>query len=256
MISRRLSVLLLACSAALGGCATVPADPAARSAFEANHDPYEPLNRKVFAFNLVVDRYLIKPMAEVYRHVLPQRGRDAARHFLDNLNEPIVLTNLLLQGRFHEARITEARFIINSTIGIAGLRDAAARQQMPRQIGDFGQTLWSWGVKESPYLILPVLGPSSPRDGIGMGADVYLDPFRYVVRDENFPSAVTVSRLAADGIDKRSRNIEALDEMEHEAVDYYASFRSLFRQHRAAELNAGRPAPLPSADFYSDPGSP
>jgi phospholipid-binding lipoprotein MlaA len=105
-------------------------------------------------------------------------------------------------------------------------------------------------------LILPVLGPSSPRDGVGFGVDLYLDPFRYVARANNYPSAVGVGRTVLDGIDQRERSIEALDEMQREAVDYYASFRSLYRQNRAAELRVGRKATsnTPPTDFYEDPG--
>jgi phospholipid-binding lipoprotein MlaA len=255
MTSRRLPTLLFAGALVLAGCATVPSDPAARAEFQANHDPFEPLNRDIFAFNLFLDRILIKPIAKAYRKVLPESGREVLRHFLDNLNEPVVFANNLLQGRFKSAGITGHRFLLNSTAGIGGLTDLASRQNLPQQIGDFGQTLWAWGAKESPYLILPVLGPSSPRDGIGLGADIYMDPFRYIAVEDGYPGFVTVGRTAIDGIDKRARNIEALDEMQKEAIDYYASFRSLYRQNRAAELSAGSaPPPLPAADFYADPG--
>jgi phospholipid-binding lipoprotein MlaA len=247
--------LLLALAAGVPGCATVPTDPAARAQFEANHDPLEPLNRRTFAFNQFVDRVLILPLAEGYTHVLPEPGRQGVRHFLDNLNEPIVLANALLQGRMRDAGTTCARFVVNSSAGIAGFRDVASRNRLPRQIGDFGQTLWRWGFPEGPYLILPVLGPSSPRDGIGSGVDAYLDPFRYAIRARNYATDVTAGRAVLDGVDKRARSIEALDEMQREAIDFYASFRSLFRQHRAAELaGTDHPATLPSPDFYEDPG--
>jgi phospholipid-binding lipoprotein MlaA len=251
----RLAALLLAGTLALAGCATVPSDPAARAEFQANHDPLEPLNRRTFALNLFLDRILIKPIAQAYVHILPRPERDALRHFLDNLNEPVVFVNNLLQGRFQSAGITGRRFLLNSTAGIGGLTDQATGQHLPKQIGDFGQTLWAWGAKESPYLIVPLLGPTSPRDGIGLGADIYMDPFRYLARKGNYPGFVTVGRAVADGIDQRSRHIDDLDEMQKEAVDYYASFRSLYRQNREAELTSGsKTPPLPAADFYADPG--
>lgn len=255
MTTRRVAVLLLSSSLAIGGCASAPSDPAARAEFRANHDPFEPLNRRTFAFNLFLDRTIIKPLAKGYRRVLPAGGRDALRHFLDNLNEPIVFANDVLQVRFAAARTTGCRFITNSILGVGGLADVAERQGLPRQTGDFGQTLWTWGLPEGPYLILPVFGPSNPRDGIGTGVDMYIDPFRYVARAQDFGAPVTVGRMVVDGIDKRARNIESLDVMQREAVDYYASFRSLFRQNRAAELEGGGPAaPTPPPDFYSDPG--
>jgi phospholipid-binding lipoprotein MlaA len=247
--------IILAAFGFLAGCASVPQDPAARAQFKADNDPLEPLNRKTFAFNEFVDRALIKPLAKGYRAAVPQGGRDALRHFLDNLSEPVVFANTVLQGRLHSAGTTLCRFAVNSTAGIAGFRDVAAHNRLPRQVGDFGQTLWAWGLPEGPYLIIPVLGPSNPRDGIGTGVDMYIDPFRYIARRQDYGSPVTVGRIVLDGIDKRSRNIDSLDEVQKEAIDYYASFRSLFRQHRAAELSgADKPAQLPAPDFYSDPG--
>jgi len=249
----RVAAVLLSGSLLMAGCATVPRDPAARAAFEANHDPIEPLNRRIFTFNLFVDRILIKPLAKGYRRDLPEPGRDAIRHFLDNLNEPVVFANTLLQGRFKAAGATGCRFLINSTAGLAGLRDVASRQKFPKQIGDFGQTLWTWGLPEGPYLMLPLVGPSSPRDGIGRGVDIYIDPFRYIPRGHHFATDVSVGRAIVDAIDQRARNLDSLDEMQREAIDFYASFRSLYRQHRAAELGGGAPAG-PPPDFYQDPG--
>jgi phospholipid-binding lipoprotein MlaA len=243
-----LSLLLLT------GCATVPRDPVARAAFKANDDPVEPLNRKLFAFNLAVDQALIKPLAKGYRKVLPREARDGIRNFLDNLNEPVVLANCVLQGRLRSAATTGGRFVVNSTVGVAGFADVAVRWKLPKQIGDFGQTLWSWGVEAGPYLIIPVFGPVTPRDGIGRGVDVFLDPFLYISRSQNYPSWVTVGRIVISGVDLRSRNIDSLDEIQRESIDYYASFRSLYRQNRAAELRGGKPSTsLPPPNFYDDP---
>jgi len=254
MTPGRCAVLALSGALLVAGCASVPRDPAARAEFRANHDPLEPLNRRTFAFNLVLDRILIKPLAEGYRKVLPEGGRDAFRRFLDNLNEPVVFANNVLQGRFRAAGTTGCRFLVNSTAGIAGFVDVASHNRLPKQIGDFGQTLWTWGLPEGPYLILPVVGPSNPRDGVGAGVDVYIDPFRNVARRQNYPTGVTIGRAVANGIDRRSRSIESLDVMQKEAVDYYASFRSLFRQNRAAELRGGGPvAPISPPGFYEDP---
>jgi phospholipid-binding lipoprotein MlaA len=247
--------LLIAGLLCVAGCATEPSEPGARAQFRANHDPFEPLNRKTFALNQSIDRALIKPIAKGYRSAVPEPARTALRHFLDNLNEPIVFANTVLQGRLRDAGTTGARFVLNSTAGIAGFRDVAVRNRLPKKIGDFGQTLWAWGVPEGPYIIVPILGPTNPRDAVGSGVDAYADPFRYVARAQHFSSYVTGGRAALDGIDKRSRSIDALDEMEKEAIDYYASFRSLFRQHRAAQLTGSdHPAQLPSPDFYEDPG--
>ncbi|MGA3006431.1 MAG: VacJ family lipoprotein [Opitutaceae bacterium] len=237
------------------GCATVPRDPAARAEFKANNDPIEPFNRKVFALNVSADKVLIKPLAKGYRWALPGRIRDAIRHVLDNLNEPLVMANCILQGRAKSAVTTGGRFVVNSTVGAAGIADVATGMKLRKQVGDFGQTLWAWGVPEGPYLIIPIFGPSSPRDGLGRAVDVYLDPFRYVPGNYNYPDAVTTGRIVADGVDQRSRNLDSLDEIQRESIDYYASLRSLYRQNRAAELRDGKPlTTLPPADFYDDPG--
>jgi len=246
---------LLGCALVLSGCASMPADPAARAAREANHDPFEATNRKIFAFNEFVDRSLIKPVAKGYRRVLPGPVRDALRHLLDNLYEPLIFGNDILQGRLKAARTTGCRFLMNSTVGFAGLTDVASEHKLPKQTGDFGQTLWTWGFPEGPYLVLPVFGPSNPRDGIGSGVDAYLDPVRLATRHLDWVDDAAIYRITTDGIDIRSRNIDSLDEMQKEAVDYYASFRSLFRQHREAELSASGPgAARPPPDFYQDSG--
>jgi phospholipid-binding lipoprotein MlaA len=255
--SARFAALLLPASLLAAACASVPRDPAAHAEFKANHDPLEPLNRSVFAFNLFADRILIKPLAKGYLRLVPKDARAALRHFLDNLNEPIVVANTLLQSRPHAAATAGGRFLVNIIFGFAGLSDVASANNLRKQTGDFGQTLWSWGAPEGPYLILPLIGPSNPRDGIGSGVDVYLDPLRTIAPARSYPTGVSVGRAVADGIDQRAGNIDALDEMQRESIDYYASFRSLFRQHREAELRSGGPAAsLPQAppDLYQDPG--
>ena len=239
------------------GCASVPQNPAARAEFKTNNDPIEPFNRKIFAFNLALDRAVIKPVAEGYRAILPRPIRNGLRNVLDNLDEPLVVANCLLQGRFNSAFTAGGRFAVNSTVGVAGIIDIATRWKMPKQTGDFGQTLWSWNVPEGPYLVIPLFGPSNPRDAIGQGVDVYLDPFRYVPGNHNYPQAVTTGRIVADGVDQRARNIDSLNELQRQSIDFYASMRSLYRQNRAAELRNGKPAAstLPPADFYdAEPG--
>jgi phospholipid-binding lipoprotein MlaA len=251
----RAAVLALSCSLILCGCASVPTDPAARAEFKANNDPFEPLNRKIFAFNMGLDRVLIKPLAKGYRRAIPSQGRDAIRHLLDNLNEPLVFANNILQGRPKSAGVTVCRFLVNSTAGIGGLIEVAASHGLPKQFGDFGQTLWVWGFPDGPYIVIPVFGPSSPRNGIGTGVDSYFDPFRYAAREYDFGAPVVIGRLVIDGLDKRERNIEPLDEMQKESVDFYASLRSLYRQNRQAELEGkSKAAPQPLPDLYADPG--
>ena len=237
----------------VGACATPPTDPAARAEFEKTNDPFEPLNRDIFDFNLFVDRVALKPVAKAYVDVVPEAGRDAIRHFLNNLGEPVIFANNLLQGEFKRAHDTFARFLMNSTFGIGGVFDLATGAGLERQTGDFGQTLYSWGVPDGPFLMLPVLGPSNPRDAIGLGVDGYADPWNRIASNNGY-WWVGLIRGAVDGIDLRARNLDTLDELQRSAIDFYAELRSLFRQHRASELRHGEPAPLPDLDtLYNDP---
>jgi phospholipid-binding lipoprotein MlaA len=251
---------LLRCSALLlvfAGCATPPRDPAALAAFKVTNDPLEPLNRKTFTFNQEVDRIVLKPIAKGYRWAIPPGGRDGIRNFLRNIHEPVVLVNNLLQGEFKRAATTLGRFVTNSTVGLAGVMDFASRHGLKRQSGDFGQTLYVWGVHEGPYLVLPLLGPSNPRDAIGMGVDLFTNPVVYVTPRFNYKTSVSAAEVIIGGIDERSRNIDSLDEIQRETIDFYAALRSLYRQDRAADLRHGEPPPTPKVeDLYSDPGDP
>jgi phospholipid-binding lipoprotein MlaA len=239
----------------VASCATPPSDPEARAQFEATNDPLEPVNRDIFAFNQFFDRVLFKPLAKGYRTVVPEFGRDAIRHFLDNLGEPVVFANNVMQGQFRRADHSAGRFIINSVAGVGGIFDVATRSGLEPESGDFGQTLYSWGVPDGPYLVLPILGPSNPRDAIGMGVGAYMDPFSYLAADYGAEVA-TYSRWAATGIDERSRHIEDLDELQRNALDFYAELRSLFRQHRSSELRHGEPAPAPDMDSFAPDSTP
>jgi len=239
-----------------GGCAAVPTDPVARAEYRETNDPLEPLNRKIFSFNLYIDRTMIKPIAQGYIKVVPQPARDSIRNFVSNLGEPLVFANDVLQGQLGRARTTVFRFALNSTLGIAGLNDFALAHSLRKQTGDFGQTFYTWGVGDGPYLILPLLGPTNSRDAVGQGAQMYLDPYRYVVENNHVPNLVAYGPAILGDIDKRARAMDALNEIQREAVDYYASLRSLYRQDRAAQLRGDSSSPTPGPEgLYEDPGS-
>jgi phospholipid-binding lipoprotein MlaA len=242
--------LLLA--AILAGCATPPTDPADRAAFEQTNDPLEPMNRKIFDFNLFVDRILIKPVTKVYIAIVPEQGRDAVHHALENMKEPVVFINDVLQAQPKRAGITVGRFVVNSTLGIAGLLDPATKWGLDKETGDFGQTLYVWGLPNGPYLVVPILGPSNPRDLVGKAADAYIDPIGYLARARDL-NGLSVTRFVLGGADERAQVMDVLDDLERNSLDYYAQLRSLVQQHRAAELSGGK-APEPAANFYDDPG--
>ena len=242
--TRLLGLSALTAVLSLGACATPPADPAARAEFEADNDPIEPVNRAIFDFNLVVDGTIIKPAALVYRGVLPEQARTGIHNALDNLRSPIIFANDVLQGETQRAAITAWRFLINSTLGILGIFDVAKEAGYVGHSEDFGQTFAKWGIGEGPYLVLPILGPSNPRDTTGLVTEWFTDPFNMWMSNTD-RDWVVWTRTGLEGVDWRSRNIETLDELQKTSIDYYAAIRSLYRQRRASEIGNSNPTGEP-----------
>ena len=225
----------------LGGCATPPpaSDPEALEAYKEANDPLEPMNRYFFEINYAADELLFKPLAGWYYVALPNFAQDGVRNVLRNVRSPVVLANDLFQGETDRARVTVSRFLVNSTMGVGGLFDIASRMGLEYHDEDFGQTLAVHGVGEGPYLMLPLLGPSNPRDAAGRVVDMLFDPLTYVGM---FGGANNIGLAAAvaDGVDTRARNLKTLDEIRKGSLDYYATIRSLYRQRRNDEINNGK----------------
>ena len=226
------TVLLLA-----SGCATRPnpGDAEAVAEFRATNDPIEPLNRVLFFVNDGVDTLLLRPAAEAYRIFLPPEVRRAIRNILGNLRTPVILVNDLLQGETQRAATTMGRFIVNTTLGVGGIFDAAQNWGLLGHTEDFGQTLAVWGLPEGPYLFLPVLGPSNPRDLVGAGVGVATDPFTWIGGGDAL-QVFTISRTGVTVLDTRERLIEQLDAVRESSLDPYATLRSAYRQRRAVEI--------------------
>ena len=186
------------CAVLLIGCATAPEGGVARQGLlDEINDPLEPMNRAIFKFNQFADGIFIKPLAQMYGQLVPDMARRGVRNFLDNLRTPVTLANDILQGKAGRAAITIKRFAINSTVGIGGLLDMATRFGVEeRHREDFGQTLATWGSDEGIYRMLPLLGPSNPRDAIGLVADGFLDPVSYLA-----PAEAVFGRSLVRGID-------------------------------------------------------
>jgi len=213
------------------------------------NDPFEGPNRFFFEVNQVLDEILLRPVAVVYRSIVPDFARDGVRNFMNNLNSPVIFANDLFQGEGDRAGTTLARFGINSTIGLGGLIDVAKEMDLPYHDEDFGQTLAVWGVGEGPYFYFPLMGPSNARDFTGFVVDRGLDPLTYVNWGDDELEYVPIARTVLNVIDLRSRNIETLDDIERSSVDYYASIRSLYRQSRADSIRNGAPSDdLPDFD--------
>jgi|SRR5579862_697041 len=220
--------------AAVAQQAPAPA-PVAQAPDEGTGDPYESSNRAIFDFNQGLDRAVLVPVAKGYRTVLPPTARDMIHDFLQNLNSPIIFANDVLQAQPDLAAQTFGRALINTTLGFGGLFDVAGKFGVPYHTNDLGITLATWGVSPGPYLMLPVLGPSNPRDLFGDVADSFGDPGNMVASNNHYLWATFVRGMTS-GIDERSRNIENLDEIQRTSLDYYATIRSLARQRRAAQI--------------------
>ncbi|MFZ5609792.1 MAG: MlaA family lipoprotein [Pseudomonadota bacterium] len=213
----------------------------------------ERLNRATFHFNQVVEQVILRPVAKTYRTVLPGPIRAGVRSALRNLKGPVILANDLLQGEGARAGVTLRRFLVNSTLGLGGLFDPAARLGLAFHDEDFGQTLAVWGVGEGAYLVLPVLGPSSLRDGVGLAGTIVMDPVFWVARETD-AGELTLARRSLDGIDDLAQNIENLDEIKTSSLDYYAALRSFYIQNRRAEIANGD-AGLPQLPDYDEEGA-
>ena len=216
-------------------------------------DPIEPINRAVFIFNDAIDTAFLRPLATLYT-TIPEPARDLIRNFLRNLETPVILTNNLLQGDMGSAQVTTIRFAVNTTMGILGLFDPATSFGFERKDEDFGQTLGVYGVKPGIYIVLPILGPSTIRDVIGIGVDQFFDPIQYASINSN-NDWIMPTRTGTRGIDARANNIKTLDQIKKTSIDYYATLRSLYMQRRDSQINNGSKNIIPSLDFNDEENS-
>jgi phospholipid-binding lipoprotein MlaA len=218
----------LACFALLGGCAST-GNP---------RDPLEPLNRGIYHFNDGVDTVLLKPVAEVYRGVLPQFVRTGVHNFFSNINDVIVALNNLLQGKFLNAVSDVGRIAVNTTAGLFGVLDVATELGLEKHNEDFGQTLGYWGIGDGPYLVLPILGPSNLRDTLGLIVDFKTDPITYVQRssDRNILWGLRM-------INRRAELLETSKILETAALDPYEFLRDAYLQRRRSLVYDGSPPP-------------
>lgn len=229
----RVSILAALCaSLALSACATK--NPEAL----AQNDPWEPTNRAVFDFDMKVDRAVARPVAKFYNNNVPELARDGVHNALTNLNSPVVFGNDVLQGEPDKAASTFGRFVINSTVGVAGFIDVAGKMGIPGHTTDYGITLGKAGAAEGSYLVLPFLGPKPPRDLVGMGVDTAMDPLTWII----FPNSTLwlAVRGGVSVLDQRAATVDQVEEIERSSIDFYASTRSLYRQNRAAQINNGK----------------
>jgi phospholipid-binding lipoprotein MlaA len=248
--------LMAAATSAFAQVAADPAAPpvvaappasAAADAAQSAYDPLEGFNRGTFRFSMGLDHAVLRPIAHGYMAVTPRTIQNRVSAVVYNLGEPSTTLNDILQGHPKRAGRSSARFLINSTVGVLGLWDVATKMKIPAHDADFGQTFGYYGVKPGPYLYVPVIGPSSFREGVGRVLDFFTDPVGIV--GGGYTTTFGATRMAVQTVDIRARADTAFRALE-DSTDPYATTRSAFGQYRAAFLReaTGETQTLPDFD--------
>jgi phospholipid-binding lipoprotein MlaA len=227
------ATLTLLIATALSGCAT--------TGESASGDPIEPANRPVFEFNQGLDHKVVRPVAEGYEAHAPAPVRSCVRNVFSNLGDIFTSVNQLLQGEPGKAVSDISRFGINTTVGVLGCFDPASSMGLDKHKRDFGETLALWGVPPGPYVVLPLLGPSTVRDAFGLVPGWFLDPTNYVAG----PAAIALKGTQI--VSTRSSNLKASDLIDSAALDPYLFARDAFLAHRLDQIYDGHP-PIANAD--------
>ncbi|HEX8979475.1 MAG TPA: VacJ family lipoprotein [Parasulfuritortus sp.] len=233
MKNRAPTLTVFALAASLAGCATT-GEPNPR-------DPLEPMNRAIFTFNDSVDKAVFKPLAKGYKAVTPTPVQNGVRNVFSNLDDVTEFANNLLQFKIQAASSDLMRVAVNSTFGFLGLFDIASEMRLPKHNEDFGQTLGRWGFHSGPYLVLPLLGSSSFRDGVGLAVDSnYLDPIYKIKHIASRNDA-----LAVKSISRRADLLDASNILEEAALDKYDYTRDFYLERRRGLVYDGHPPPEP-----------
>ena len=234
--------------AAVAGCATTPGVDHQDRHTAGPKDPYESVNRKIFAFNDTLDTYALKPAAKAYNAVLPSPIRTGIHNFFGNFSDAWSAVNQLLQGKPADAGEMTLRFITNTTIGIAGVFDPATSLGFERRSEDLGQTLGRWGIEPGPYLVLPLFGSSDIRDAIALPADTYVSPALLV--SPKYWKELGIDTIGV--IDTRAGLLGASQMLDELAFDRYTFMRDAYITRRRSLVWDGNPPDLPDADDTSD----
>ena len=233
--------------AAVAGCATTPGVDHQDRHTAGPKDPYEAVNRKVFAFNDTIDEYALKPVAKAYNAVIPSPVRTGVHNFFGNFTDAWSAVNQLLQGKPRDAGTMTLRVLTNTTIGIAGIFDPATSLGLERKSEDLGLTLGHWGLEPGPYLVLPLFGSSDIRDGLALPADTYVSPALLVPK---FWQGVAVDTVGV--IDTRAGLLGASQMLDELAFDRYTFMRDAYITRRRSLVYDGNPPELPDTDDADD----
>ncbi|MGD0949090.1 MAG: VacJ family lipoprotein [Candidatus Binatia bacterium] len=228
-ILTRLILFIAAASLGLGWLSPSPTAAASESSAQSNHDPLEGMNRKIFWFNDKVDTYILVPVATGWDTIAPTRVKQCVSNFFHNLRFPIVTVNDVLQAKPLAAASDVGRFVVNTTVGVAGFLDPATGWGLEQHNEDFGQTLGYWGVPPGPYLVLPFFGPSDPRDAVGLAADLFSTVYPYFIA-----YVYTVSANATNTINARALALKDVQQVKEASLDYYVAVRNGYEQRREA----------------------
>ncbi|AIO75309.1 MlaA family lipoprotein [Burkholderia multivorans] len=247
----RHAALAAAAVAALSGCATVQTP--------TKGDPLEGFNRTMYKFNDTVDTYALKPVAKGYQYVVPQPVRDSVTNFFSNIGDVYIAANNLVQLRIADGVGDLMRVVINTVFGVGGLFDVATIAKLPKHTADFGITMGRYGVPSGPYLVLPLLGPSTLRDAAGLGVDYVGNPLTYVK-----PDSVSWGLYGVNLVNTRANLLGAGDVLDAAALDKYSFVRNAYLQRRQMLINnargeAGAPASndtLPQYELPEDTAAP
>ncbi len=231
------SIIVIA-AVALAGCAsTRPNNPA---------DPLEPINRGIFKFNDTVDKAVVKPVAKGYQAVMPAFAKSMVSNFFSNLDDIDVTANDLLQFKLAQGFSDGMRFLVNSTIGVFGLIDVASAGNLKKHNQDFGLTLGKWGIGDGPYLVLPILGPSTLRDTVGLYGDGYASPI-YQLNDMRVRNQSYLLR----GLSNRAEFLDKEQVLEQAMIDPYQFIRDGYLLRRRSQIYDGKP-PRPNYNYDDD----
>ncbi|RQR54472.1 VacJ family lipoprotein [Burkholderia sp. Bp9002] len=231
----RHAALAVAAAAALSGCATVQTP--------TKGDPLEGFNRTMYKFNDTVDTYALKPVAQGYQYVVPQPVRDSVTNFFSNIGDVYIAANNLVQLRIADGVGDIMRVVINTVFGVGGLFDVATIAKLPKHTADFGVTMGRYGMPSGPYLVLPLLGPSTMRDAAGLGVDYLGNPLTYVK-----PDGVSYGLFGVNLVNTRANLLGAGDVLEAAAIDKYSFVRNAYLQRRQMLVSNARGEASVSSD--------
>ncbi len=212
-------------------------------------DPYEGFNRVMFKFNEKLDKYILIPAAEGYRAITTPYARERVRNFFSNMKEPVSAVNQILQGEFKNSGISLSRFVINSTLGLAGTHDVAGAWGLKKNQDGFDETLAKWGVPSGSYLVLPFVGPTTPRAFAGTIADGFISPVYWVTEDHEDGAYAYVAYVGAKAVVDREALLDYTRDLEKNSVDYYATMKAAYIQNKQKNYHNSSDNNTVSYDF-------